>query len=190
MEYYYFQMVGAVILILLSNENNNLQFLNIDPPEIKDYIFIYFLRFWHIFVFLYFSFYFLFFYGIGKEIDRYIYFISIFITIFGWNIFNGCWITQLELICYDVDFVTVKNTYNPSFYCLFGSQSDTVAWLSGWMYIITFLILLYFTDSISILMRTFILIVVFILYTNAFYHFIDFHQIIKHVYNKVMNQCP
>jgi hypothetical protein len=158
------------LVISMINEKFNRDYLSdflYDENEIPKIIYIYILRYYHYLIFLFSSYYLLFFNGIGKQLDRNIYFIVLSIIVLGWYIFDSCWISYLELYLYGVkDIESIETTFNPSFYPLFYKSVDFFTTLSGILFVVTLSILLYYSKSIPIFHRTifYIIFLVFFLH--------------------------
>ena len=72
------------ILLILSylTEKNNTDFLNAYPNS-REYVAIYIFRYFHYFIYLFSSFYLLFFLGIGKEFDRKVFLVVVMSIVIG-----------------------------------------------------------------------------------------------------------
>ena len=127
---------------------NNIHYLNVNPPTTNQYIYIYAIRYYHYLIYLFSSFYLLFFQGIGSEFDRYIYlFVTLCIPI-GLYIFDSCWISFLELLFYNTDLGHIKTKYHPTFHSTFYNFYDASWTISAIFSLITPPILLYFSKTI------------------------------------------
>lgn len=143
-------LIAAFILLILSiiNEkyispiNNNL--------DINQFIHIYVLRYFHLVIFLFSSFYLFFFMGYGKNIDIYIYLIVALFTVIGWAMFDLCWLSYLELLFYNINLEKVKTTFHPTFYSAFNDYDRMIMPLSGILYFFTVTILLYHLKTIKV----------------------------------------
>ena len=143
-------LIAAFILLILSiiNEkyispiNNNL--------DINQFIHIYVLRYFHLVIFLFSSFYLFFFMGYGKNIDIYIYLIFALFTVIGWVMFDLCWLSYLELLFYNINLEKVKTTFHPTFHSAFNDYDRMIMPLSGILYFFTVTILLYHLKTIKV----------------------------------------
>lgn len=142
-------LITAFILLILSilNEkysnpiNNNINFFQ--------FIHIYLLRYFHLVIFLYSSFYLLFFMGYGKIMDRYIFLIFALFIVIGWNLFDSCWLSYLELLFYNINLEKVKTTFHPTFYSIFNNYDFIFITISGIFYFFTVTILLFHLKTIK-----------------------------------------
>ena len=147
-------VIVAIILLILSflTEANNTQELD-STPSLNKYIYIYSLRYYHYLIYLFSSFYLLFFYGRGKEFDRYLYLFVIFSIVIGWYVFDACWLSFSELLFYDVDTEHIKTTFHPTFNSVFHKYSDMAMLISGLLYLITVPIVLYYSKTIPLFIK-------------------------------------
>lgn len=143
-------LVAAFILLILSFYNElSKPFINRNL-NIKKYIFIYLIRYIHLVIFLFSIFYLFFFMGYGKNIDIYIYLIIALFSVFGWTIFDSCWLSYLELMFYNINLEKVKTTFHPTFYSIFNNYHKILMNISGILYFFTVSILLYHLKTIKV----------------------------------------
>ena len=143
----------AFILLIISyiNEksrppiNNNL--------NIKEYIYIYLLRYFHLVIYLLSTFYLFFFMGYGRNLDIYIYLIIALFSVIGWTIFDSCWLSYIELMFYNINLEKVKTTFHPTFYSVFNEYYRLVMNISGILYFFTVTILLYHLKPIKVVYK-------------------------------------
>jgi hypothetical protein len=112
------------------------------------------------------SFYLIFFNGTGTNFDKYVYLILVLGIVLGWYIFDCCWLSYSELLFYDICLKNVKTTFHPTFRYIFGSYDGYMMLMSGLLYVINVIILLYYLTSVKIIYK----IVYFIIFL---YFFID-----------------
>jgi hypothetical protein len=139
----------CIIDSFLFNGKKNNNYLNA-YPNVREYMFIYTLRYFHFIIYLFSSFYLLFFWGIGKQFDRYVFLILALGIVIGWYIFQGCYISFLELLFYNVNTDAIKTTYNPDMFSVFDRYSSVVSYILGTFHFITLHIVLYFSKSIPL----------------------------------------
>lgn len=137
-----FIMSFILIVISIINESDHKYIFN-SSPSVCEYFFIYIIRFFHYFVYIWSSFYLLFF-GIGKQYDMYLYLILIFCIELGWYIFDSCWMSYFELLHYNINLENIKTTFHPTFYSIYSDNTSTMMSISGILYILTVSILLYY----------------------------------------------
>jgi hypothetical protein len=144
----------ALILLILSflTETNNTQELD-STPSFNKYLYIYSVRYYHYLIYLISSFYLIFFYGTGREFDRYLYLFVIFSIVIGLYIFDACWLSFSELLLYDIDTEHIKTTFHPTFNSIFHKYSDLVMIISGVLYLITVPIILYYSRTIPLIIK-------------------------------------
>jgi hypothetical protein len=146
-------LLVAFILLIISyiNEtsrppiNNNL--------NIKEYIYIYLLRYFHLVIYLLSTFYLFFFMGYGKNLDIYIYLIIALFSVIGWTIFDSCWLSYIELMFYNINLEKVKTTFHPTFYSVFNEYYRLIMNISGILYFFTVTILLYHLKPIKVVYK-------------------------------------
>jgi hypothetical protein len=151
----YFRIsIAAFILLILSylTEKNNTDFLNA-YPNVREYMFIYTFRYFHYFIYLFSSFYLLFFLGIGKDFDRTVYLIVMLSIVIGWYIFDSCWLSFSELLFYNLNTDAIKTTYHPAMFSVFHTYSDVVSYIFGICNFITVPIVLYFSKSFPLIFK-------------------------------------
>ena len=160
--------IVAFILLILSYlmEKNNTDFLN-KCPNGREYLFIYTFRYFHFLVYLFSSFYLLFFWGIGKEFDRYVFLILALGIVIGWYIFQGCFLSFTELLFYNVNTDAIKTTFHPTMFSVFHNYSDVVSYIFGVLNLITVHIVLYFSKTISLNIKAIYYILFLALYIDA-----------------------
>ena len=117
-------------------------------PCMKDFFYIYCMRWIHYCVYLFTSFYLFLFNGIGRESDRFFYLLFIYLIITGWYLFDYCIYTYSELLFYDMDLTKTKTTFHPAFYYLYGEYAEKIMVVSGILYLITVSVLLYALYSV------------------------------------------
>ena len=144
----------SFILLIISylTEKNNTDFLNA-YPNVQEYVAIYIIRYCHYFIYLFSSFYLLFFWGIGKEFDRKVYLVLVISIVIGWYIFDSCWLSFSELLFYNVNTDAIKTTYNPAMFSVFHRYSDVVSYILGICYFITVPIILYFSKGLPLIFK-------------------------------------
>jgi hypothetical protein len=72
----------------------------------------------------------------------YLYLSLVFGIVFGWYIFNCCWLSYSELLFYNIDLEKIKTTFHPTFISIFSNYTPVFMTISGILYIITVIILL------------------------------------------------
>lgn len=157
-------LLVAFILLIISyiNEtsrppiNNNL--------NIKEYIYIYLLRYFHLVIYLLSTFYLFFFMGYGKNLDIYIYLIIALFSVIGWTIFDSCWLSYIELMFYNINLEKVKTTFHPTFYSVFNEYYRLVMNISGILYFFTVSILLYHLKTIKVVYK----VLYYVLFVSLF----------------------
>lgn len=151
---YYKIVIASFILLVLSylTEKNNTDFLN-KCPNTYEYIFIYMFRYFHYLIYLFSSFYLLFFWGIGTQFDRYIFLILILCIVIGWYIFDACSLSFFELLFYNINTSIIKTTFHPTIFSIFYTYSDIVSYIFGVFNFITVPIVLYYSRPIPLIMR-------------------------------------
>jgi hypothetical protein len=155
----------AFILLIISfyNENYNIEYLHnkrfeigessklLDGvPNLYNYFYIYSIRYSHYLIYLYCSFFLLFFYGIGTEMDRYIYLSFIIFIFFTWYIFDICILSFLELLFYNIPIKNMDKKFHPTFYPLFYKYAEKMYAMSGLFLLLTVITLLYNLNTIHI----------------------------------------
>ena len=160
-------VIVSFILLILSylTEKNNTDFLN-TYPNVREYIFIYTVRYFHYFIYLFSSFYLLFFWGIGSQFDRYVFLILILSVVIGWYIFDACSLSFSELLFYNVNTDAIKTTFHPTMFSVFHTYSDIVSYIFGTLNFITVPIVLYFSKTIPFIMKA----TYYILFLALFFH--------------------
>ena len=160
--------IFCIILLVISiiNEKYNTDYLG-SRPSFYEYLFIYTFRFFHFFVYLFSSFYLLFFWGIGKEFDRYVFLILALSIVIGWYIFQGCFLSFTELLFYNVNTDAIKTTFHPTMFSVFHKYSDVVSYIFGVLNLITVHIVLYFSKTISLNIKAIYYILFLALYIDA-----------------------
>ena len=159
MNTYILLCVTAAILVIISiyNEDNTLIYLceklkrpreEITPTS-QDYMYIYTIRYYHYFIFLFSSYFLVFFRGIGTEFDRCIYFLVVMFIVVGWYTFDGCCISYLELLFYTTEVDQVPNTFHSLFYNVFNNSTRIFFYISGVAMVATLPVLLYYSTSLS-----------------------------------------
>ena len=163
-------LLVAFILLIISyiNEKSRLPFNN--NLNIKQYIYIYLLRYFHLVIYLLSTFYLFFFNGYGTNLDIYIYLIIALFSVIGWAIFDCCWLSYVELLFYNINLEKVKTTFHPTFYSVFNNYYKLVFLLSGILYFFNVTILLYHLKTIKAVYKLlyYVLFVSLILYSNTF----------------------
>jgi hypothetical protein len=136
-------------------------------PSTIEYLHICLIRYIHYLVYLLSSFYLIFFSGIGKKFDAYVYLTLVFGIVFGWYIFDSCWLSYSELLFYDIDLEKTKTTFHPTFTSIFGNYTSSFMTISGLLYIITVSILLLSLKSIHFIYKLLYFIVFLFLFVDA-----------------------
>lgn len=149
-------IILIVALILLSNSIiQEYQYPELAPPQsIKKYIGATILRYIHYVVFLFTSFYLLFFMGTGSERDKYLFLIIILGTVFGWFMCDCCWLTYTELLFYDRTLENIESTFHPTFKYIFCDYDRTILSISGILYPLNVFAILYTSNTLSIPFKT------------------------------------
>jgi hypothetical protein len=107
------------------------------------------IRYIHFVVFLFTSFYLLFFMGTGSETDKYILLITILGVVYCWYIFGCCWLSYMELLFYNIEIEKIETTMNTTFIFAFDSLDRVVLNTSGILYLINVCAVLYSSRSLS-----------------------------------------
>lgn len=163
----YKKILLVALFLLCFSIINEINYPYIDSkPSFIDYIHIYIFRYIHYIIYLMSSFYLIFFNGIGTNFDIYIYLILVFGIVFGWYIFDCCWLSYSELLFYDIDLEHRETTFHPTFHSIFSNYDGYFMLLSGLLYIITVSILLYYLPSVKFIYK-------FLYYIIFLYFFID-----------------
>jgi hypothetical protein len=131
----------ALALTLISIIRETLYPFMMSNPTPRDHIYIYTIRFIHLSIFLFTSYYL--FFGIGNDCDMYLYLITIIIIVICWYVFDGCPVSYMELLFYNVDLENVKTTFHSTFYSLFNDYTRNIMITSGILYLINVSIILY-----------------------------------------------
>jgi hypothetical protein len=159
-------LVGVILLLYsMMNEKNNTFLMNANPSQ-KQYVYIYLIRYFHYLVYLASSFYLIFFLK-GTEIDKYLYLLLIFCIVLGWYVFDACWLSFSEILCYDINPVQIETTVHPTFYSIYHTYSDYFMILSGILYLITVSIVLYYAESMSIIFKILYFIIFMALFVDS-----------------------
>ena len=116
-------------------------------------IYMWIFRYIHFVIFLFTSFYLLFFMGTGTETDKYLLLITILGVVSCWYIFGCCWLSYVELLFYNIELDKVKTTVNTTFMFSFGSWDRIVLNLSGLLYLLNVCVVLYSSTSLSLLFK-------------------------------------
>lgn len=145
-------VAGVILLIISIIRESHTPFIHTDITSI-DYVHVLLTRYFHYLMFLISSFYLLFFNGIGKPFDRYVYLCVVLGICAGWYIFDCCWLSFSEILFYNPDLNAIKTTFHPTFYSVFNSYDSYVMLLSGLLYVVTVGILLYSLKSVNLLYR-------------------------------------
>jgi hypothetical protein len=161
-------VIVSFILLILSylTEKNNTDFLNA-YPNVREYVAIYMFRYFHYFIYLFSSFYLLFFLGIGKEFDRKVFLVLVMSIVIGWYIFDSCWFSFSELLFYNVNTDAIKTTFHPAMFSVFHTYSDIVNYIFGALNLITVPIVLYFSKTIPLIMKAIYYIIFLALYIQT-----------------------
>jgi hypothetical protein len=117
-------------------------FVNNSKPSTFEYLHIYFIRFIHYLIYLFATFYLIFFSGIGKKFDRYLYLTFAAGILFAWYIFDSCWLSYSELLFYNIDLENTITTFHPTFTSIYGNYTSYFTMISGGLSILTTCILL------------------------------------------------
>jgi hypothetical protein len=166
----YLKIFTISIILLIISIIIEINYPYIDSsPTIKEYICIYFIRFLHYYIYLLSSFYLIFFNGIGAIFDMYIYLILIFTIVFGWFIFDSCWLSYFELLFYNINLELRETTFHPTFYSIYSQYVGFLMKISGVFYIATVSVILYYLKNISINYRIIYFIVFLFLFIKPFY---------------------
>jgi hypothetical protein len=145
-------LLSLIILIIsIINETNN-PFID-SKPSVIDYIHIYIIRYIHYIIYLFSSFYLIFFNGVGRNIDMYIYLTLIFFIVLGWYIFESCSLSYTELLFYNIDLEKVETTFHPTFYSIYNNYTKYFMLISGIFYIITVGTILYSLNSVQFIYK-------------------------------------
>ena len=157
---YTYIFITAFILLLISiyNEKSNIEYLDkcnsyVCKLNTYNYIFIYAIRYFHYLTYLFLCFYLLFFWGIGTEIDRYIYFAIMFFILWTWYVFENCILSFCELTLYDMPMKNIEKGFHPVFHPLYGEYAEQIYFLTGLLNIFTMSILIFYSTSIHILLK-------------------------------------
>jgi hypothetical protein len=116
-------------------------------------LYMWIFRYIHFVVFLFTSFYLLFFMGTGTETDKYLLLITILGVVSCWYIFGCCWLSYMELLFYNIELEKVKTTVNTTFMFSFDSWDRIVLNISGILYLLNVCVVLYSSTSLSLLFK-------------------------------------
>ena len=132
----------TVVLTILSILRETFYPFMTTEPTATDYIYIYTVRFIHLYIFVYTSYY-LFFFGLSNTFDMYIYLITLFTLVAHWYIFECCMLSYIELSIYDIHLENTKTKFHSTFYSLFNDYTGNVMIMSGILYLINVSLILY-----------------------------------------------
>ena len=140
----------ALVLLIISiiNEKQLQDYLN-SKPAIKNYMYIYLLRYIHINIIVYLSLYLFIFNGIGTEFDIRIYLTFSLVTIIGWYIFDSCWLSYFEMLFYNVNLKNVTTLFHCTVYPITNKYSSSIMMLVSILTFFTTSILLYYSKKIK-----------------------------------------
>jgi hypothetical protein len=159
-------VAGVILLIISIIRESHTPFIHTDITTV-DYVHTLLARYFHYLIFLFTTFYLLFFNGIGTLFDRYVYlFIELGICT-GWYIFDCCWLSFSELLFYNPDLNAYKTTFHPFVHSIFGTYDSHVMIFSGIVGIVTVGLILYSLKSVSILYRIAYLLPFLFFYIDA-----------------------
>jgi len=153
MNNYYKIFIFSLVLLIISIINEKLFPLTINSSYNKKFIYILFIRLFHYFMYLYSTFYLLFFNGIGSQIDINLFLFIALIINSGWFFFSACNMSYLELLFYNVSLENIPTTFHPTFNTLFYNFTPNIMFLSGLLYILNVNILLYFSKSMNLISK-------------------------------------
>lgn len=107
-------------------------------------------RYIHIVLFLFTSFYLLFFMGTGSEKDKYLLLFTILLVASGWYIFGCCSLSYIELLFYNIELEKIETIINPLFIFSFDTWDRFVLNMSGILYLFNVCVVLYSSTSLSL----------------------------------------
>jgi len=135
-------------------------------PTPRDHIYIYTIRFIHLCIFIYTSYYL--FFGIGNDFDMYLYMLVSIIVVILWYIYECCPVTYIELLFYNIDLENVHTNFNAAFCPLFNDYTSKVMMSSGILFLITNAIVTY-KCKLPILAKILFYISLVILFFDSIY---------------------
>ena len=189
-------LVSIILIIISIIKETHYPFIHNNNLTIFEYLHIYLIRYIHYVVYIASCFYLLFFNGIGRNIDAYLYLTLIFITVLVWYLFESCCLSYFELLFYDIDLEKTDIAYHPIFVSLFNNYDSLIVDISSYLYIINIIIILYYLKSIKIIYK----IIYFILFLFLFIESLFISKVVfypptnkyllffKDIYNKYMNK--
>ena len=163
-------LLASLFLLVISIINEkiiNMSHLENSTPTNCDYIFILICRYFHYIIYTYTTFYLFFFWGIGKPFDIYLYLITVFVVIFGWYVFDSCWLSFYELLYYKVDLEKIDTRFHPTFHTIFVNNSYILLAISGILLIFTVSYVLYKTKAIPMMYKILYYILFWILFVDG-----------------------
>jgi hypothetical protein len=159
-------LVSILLISISIISETYFPFVNNSKPSTFEYLHIYFIRFIHYLIYLFATFYLIFFSGIGKKFDRYLYLTLTAGIFFGWYIFDCCWLSYLEILFYNIDLENTI-TFNPVFTSIYGNYTSYFTMISGGLAILTTCILL-MNLEINYIYKSLFLILLFLFLSVRF----------------------
>jgi hypothetical protein len=190
-------LLTSIILIIISIiKETHSPFIKNNNLTIFEYVHIYLIRYIHYVIYLMSCFYLLFFNGIGKNFDAYIYLTLIFIIVLGWYLFESCCLSYFELLFYNINLEKTDIAYHPIFVSLFNNYDSLILDISSYLYIINVIIILYYLKSVKIIYKIiYFILLLFLFIESLFISKVVFYSsnnkyllFFKNIYNKYMNK--
>jgi hypothetical protein len=190
-------LLTSIILIIISIiKETHSPFIKNNNLTIFEYLHIYLIRYIHYVIYLMSCFYLLFFNGIGKNFDAYIYLTLIFIIVLGWYLFESCCLSYFELLFYNINLEKTDIAYHPIFVSLFNNYDSLILDISSYLYIINVIIILYYLKTVKIIYKIiYFILLLFLFIESLFISKVVFYSsnnkyllFFKNIYNKYMNK--
>ena len=99
--------------------------------------------------------------------DTYFYLLFLLHIVIGWVIFDGCYLSFSELLCYQIDLENIETTFNPTFHNLFDNYSSPILVSCGVLCIINVCFLLFYNKTIPRFLKIIYLFITGSLFINA-----------------------
>ena len=167
-------LIVAFIILIISyiKEHYTDNELSDNKLSLFNYIHIYVFRYIHYCIFLMMSFYLIFFWGCGRKVDMYLYLLLVLIVLLGWEIFNCCVLSYIELLYYNIDTENINIRIHPFIYLIFGRSVNGPGHFSRFFGILFMIInvsvILYNLKSIKLIYRIIYVILLLTLILREF----------------------
>lgn len=189
-------LVSIILIIISIIKETHSPFIKNNNLNIFEYLHIYLIRYIHYVIYLMSCFYLLFFNGIGKNIDAYLYLTLIFITVLGWYLFESCCLSYFELLFYNIDLEKTDIGFHPILISLFNNYDSLILYISSYLYIINVIVILYYLKSVKIIYKIIYFIAfLFLFIESLFISNVVFYSptnkyllFFKNIFNNYMNK--